>query len=307
MREVFAAARRAAGTAATILLLGETGTGKDVLARAIHDHSPRAGGSFVVFDCGAVTPTLIESELFGHVRGAFTGAEADRSGVFERASGGTLFLDEIGELPLPLQPKLLRALETRAVTPVGATAEIPVDVRILAATHRDLRQMVEDGRFRSDLFYRLAVLPLEIPPLRDRPEDAALLAAHFLRDLLARDGRDPAWIKPYLDDAFGSLAQQPWPGNVRELRNAVERAAALADPAELARGELAGLVELRGSLGRTLTARLPLEAAREQFDREYLRDVLEAAGGDAKRAAALAQVHPKSLERLLRRYGLRRG
>ncbi|RMH43498.1 MAG: FHA domain-containing protein [Deltaproteobacteria bacterium] len=306
MREVFALARRAAATHMPVLLLGETGTGKDVIARAIHAHSPVGRGPFVVFDAGAVAPTLIESELFGHVRGAFTGADSDRPGVFERATGGTLFIDEIGELPLHLQPKLLRALEARRIVRVGDTREIDVHPRIVAATHRDLRALVDQGAFRSDLYYRLAVLPIEIPPLRERREDIPLLAGHFLRDLLDAGGRDPRWLLPHLEEAFASLAHHDWPGNVRELRNAIERAAALADPAALARDGLTQLVELRASVARTRRAWLPLEQARAQFDREYLRDLVDAHGGDLRAAAATAGIHPKSLERLLRRHRIRR-
>jgi transcriptional regulator with GAF, ATPase, and Fis domain len=306
MRELFAMARRAAGAPMPVLLQGETGTGKDIIARAIHEHSQAAGGPFVVFDAGAVAPTLIESELFGHVRGAYTGADADRPGVFERADGGTLFIDEIGELPLELQPKLLRALETRRITRVGGSKEIAVDARIIAATNRDLRALVDGDAFRSDLYYRLAVIPLEVPPLRERKQDIPLLAGHFLRDLLDHGGRDPAWLIPHLDDAFGSLKSYDWPGNVRELRNVVERAAALADPAELQKDGLSQLVELRASVTRTKKVQLPLEQARAQFDREYLRDALDAAAGDVKRAAEAAGIHPKSLERLIRRYKIPR-
>ena len=300
MRRVFAIARRAAAAPATVLLLGETGTGKDLLARAIHGASPRAGRPFVIFDCGAVAPTLIESALFGHVRGAFTSADADRAGVFEVADGGTLFLDEIGELPLALQPKLLRALETGQIHRVGAAAAHTVDVRIMAATHRDLRAEVDRERFRADLYYRLAVIAIEVPPLRERPDDIPLLAAHFARAVLARGG-DLDWLRGHLDDAFGALRGQPWPGNVRELRNAIERAIALAEPAALAGDPLGRLVELRASLRRT-RARQPLEAARAEFDRAYLRELMADAGGDVRTAAEQAGVHPKSLERLLRRY-----
>ncbi len=305
MSEVFAVARRAAQTASTVLLLGETGTGKDVLARAIHQHSPRAAGPFVVFDCGAVAETLVESELFGHVRGAFTGAELDRPGVFERASGGTLFIDEVGELPPALQPKLLRAIDTRVVTPVGGRNEVPVNVRIIAATNRDLRAMVDREEFRSDLYYRLAIVPIEIPPLRERPEDIPLIAGALLQEILAGTGADVSRMRAYFDEAFGALARHRWPGNVRELRNVLERAVALANPAEMVKDGLARLVELRSTLARTMGSRLPLEAARAQFDREYLRDLLAATDGDLRRAAELAQVHPKSLSRLLRRYGVR--
>jgi DNA-binding NtrC family response regulator len=301
MRRLFAQARRAAGAVAPILLLGETGTGKDILARAIHEHSPRAKGPYVVFDCGAVAPTLIESALFGHVRGAFTGADSDRAGVFEWATGGTLFLDEIGELAPALQPKLLRALESGTVQRVGATAPVGVDVRVIAATNRDLPAEVDADRFRADLYYRLAVIVLEVPALRDRLDDVPMLAAHFARDLIG-DSRE---LRTHLELAFGALRHHRWPGNVRELRNVIERAAALTDPAALSGDQLARLVELRSTLGRTMTARLPLEQAREQFDREYLRDTLAASQGSIAHAAAAAGIHPKSLERLLRRYKLR--
>jgi DNA-binding NtrC family response regulator len=306
MRELFALGRRAAQSHATVLILGETGTGKDVIARAIHDHSERAGRPYLVFDCGAVAPTLIESALFGHLRGAFTGAETDRPGVFERAHGGTLFLDEIGELELSLQPKLLRALESGAVTRVGATEPVQVDVRIIAATNRDLRAEVEGGRFRSDLFYRLAVLLLEVPPLRERPEDIPLLAAHFLTSVIARDSGDAERLRAHINSVFGGLASHRWPGNVRELRNVIERAAALADPGELGRDIFSRMVELRTSITRSMRQLPPLEEARAQFDREYLREVMTAAGGELGRGAELAQIHPKSLARLLRRYGVDR-
>ena len=305
MQRVFAMARRAAASSSTVLVLGETGTGKDLLARGIHAAGPRTGRPFVVFDCGAVAPTLVESALFGHVRGAFTGADVDRPGVFELAHGGTLFLDEIGELPLPLQPKLLRALETGTVQRVGASAPVAVDVRIMAATHRDLRAEVDRERFRADLYYRLAVIAIELPPLRERADDIGLLAAHFGRGVLARAGGDLTWLLPHLDDAFGPLRNQAWPGNVRELRNAIERAIALADPAALAGDPLGRLVELRGSLRRSRRGRMPLETARAEFDREYLRDLIADTGGDLRAAAEQAGIHFKSLERLVRRYRLR--
>ncbi len=305
MRRLFAAARKAAQTSATVLLLGETGTGKDVLARAIHDASPRARAPYVVFDCGAAAPSLIESALFGHVRGAFTGADADRPGVFEWATGGTLFLDEIGELRVDLQPKLLRALETGTVTRVGSTEPVAVDVRVIAATNRDLRADVEAALFRADLYYRLAVIVLEVPPLRERREDVPILAASFARDLLGLGDADLARLRPHLDEAFAALGHHRWAGNVRELRNVIERAAAMTDEVALRGDALARLVELSSSIGRTWHARLELEAARAEFDREYLRDVMAAAQGSIPHAAQQAGVHPKSLERLLRRYKLR--
>ncbi len=307
MREVFALARRAAGSNASILLLGETGTGKDVLARAIHGHSTRAGAPFVVFDCAATPPSLIESALFGHLKGAFTGADETRPGVFERAAGGTLFLDEIGELPIDLQPKLLRALDGGSITPVGGNREVRVNVRIIAATNRDLRAMVAQDRFRPDLYYRLAVVPIEVPPLRERAGDAPLLAAHFARELMAGERRaDDPWPAADLEKVFAGLEAQEWPGNVRELRNAVERLLALADPDELGRGGPATLAALGSRVAIGKATRLPIHAAREQFDREYIREVLASVDGDVERAAAIAELHPKSLERLMRRHGIAR-
>ena len=307
MRDVFELARRAASSNATTLILGETGTGKDVLARAIHFHSARAQQRFEVFDCGAVAPTLIESALFGHVKGAFTGAEMDMPGVFERAHGGTLFLDEIGELAPDLQPKLLRALESGSITRVGATAPITIDVRIIAATNRDLRTEVESDRFRADLYYRLAVIPIEIPPLRDRPEDIPLLAAHFARHLLAPTPHEFAALRSYIDEAFGALSHYRWSGNARELRNVIERAIALAPPSKAPGKDVFNrMVELRTCIGATMHCRPALKLAREQFDREYLRDVLAACQGDLNKAASIADIHPKSFARLLRRYEISR-
>ncbi len=306
MREVFALAGKVARSSATILINGETGTGKDLLARAIHQHSARAGGAFEIFDCGAVAPSLIESALFGHVQGAFTGAVQDHPGVFERAHGGTVFLDELGELEPSLQPKLLRVLESGRLTRVGGTTEISVDVRTIAATHRDLSAEVDAGRYRSDLYYRIAVVVVRMPALRERPEDIPLLAGHFLRDVLARDEHEVALLRSHLDAAFPRLQRHDWPGNVRELRNVIERAAVLADPAELNKDLFSRLVELRRSIGSTISARPSLQVAREHADIEYLRDALDQSGGDVAQAAKLADIHPKSFSRLLRRYRMDR-
>jgi DNA-binding NtrC family response regulator len=221
MREVFGVLERIAPTDLTVLLAGETGVGKDVIARALHQKSSRAQGPFVVFDCAAVAPTLIESELFGHTKGAFTGATADAVGAFERAQGGTLLLDEIGELALDLQPKLLRAIEQRTVRPVGGAREIPVDVRIVAASHRNLERAVKQGTWRQDLFFRLSVVTLEVPPLRERLEDLTLIAEAMLEQL----GRHMK-LAP---ETKHILEGYDWPGNVRELRNVVDTASALAD------------------------------------------------------------------------------
>jgi DNA-binding NtrC family response regulator len=306
MRELFALARKAAGASVTLLIQGETGTGKDLLARAIHKHSARSARPFEVFDCGAVAANLIESALFGHVKGAFTGAASDHPGVFERANGGTVFLDEIGELDPALQPKLLRVLENGTITRVGGTEEVAVDVRVIAATHRDLSAEVDGGRFRSDLYFRLAVLVLRVPALRERVEDIPLLASYFLRDLLAHDEAEARLLRSHMDEAFERLKQHPWPGNVRELRNVIERSAVLADPAELDKDLFSRLVELRKSIGTSIHVKQPLKIAREQFDVGYLRDVLDQTGGDVAEAARIADVHPKSFTRLLRRYRLSR-
>ncbi len=225
MRRLFALLPRIAESDSTILLEGETGTGKGLLARAIHEAGPRARQPFSVLDCSAIPPTLIESELFGHEKGAFTGAHGERKGVFTAAAGGTVFLDEIGELPLDMQPKLLRALEERVVRPVGSTRVVDLDVRVIAATNRDLRKEVNRKTFRADLFYRLNVVRLEIPPLRERREDIPLLAAHFYRQFV-RESEDP---RPPLS-LLRRLAAKDWPGNVRELRAEVERAVLLGVP-----------------------------------------------------------------------------
>ncbi len=306
MREVFALARRAASTGLSVLILGETGTGKDVLARAMHDHSGRAGGPFVAFNCAAAAPTLIESELFGHERGAFTTADRDRAGVFQRANNGTLFLNEIGELPPSLQSKLLQVLDSGRLTPVGGQSEVEVDVRVIAATNRDLRAMVANDRFRSDLYYRLAVVTVDLPALRERGEDIPLLVLQFLRQVAARENRDLTPLLPYFEEHLADLIHYRWPGNVRELRNVVERASALTDSHELACARLPHVVEFCSNITRMMSVRPPLEAARKQFDREYLHDILNATQGDVDRAAAIAQIHPNSLKRLLRRYEMNR-
>jgi transcriptional regulator with GAF, ATPase, and Fis domain len=290
MRRLFAILERVAPSDATILLEGETGTGKSALAEAVHGMSRRGDGPFVVVDCGAIPGPLLESELFGHERGAFTGAVEARVGLFESASGGTVLLDEIGELPLDLQPKLLRALEKRAIRKVGATREMPVDVRLIAATHRDLRREVNRGAFRSDLWYRLNTVRLVLPPLRERREDVAMLVATFYQDLIG----DPTASPPA--DMVRTMMRGTWRGNVRELRSAVERA-------------MVGAPVLEDDAGETdedlaMSFRAAKNKATTSWERRYLRDLLTAHGGNVSQAARAARMDRSHLTELVRRYGL---
>jgi transcriptional regulator with GAF, ATPase, and Fis domain len=303
---VFALLERVANVSLTCLIVGETGTGKEVAARGIHAASSRADAPFVIFDCGTVTANLVEARLFGHERGAFTGADKSRPGSFEAANGGTIFLDEIGELPLEVQPKLLRVLERREVTRIGATYPAAVDVRVVAATHRDLSSMVEDGTFREDLLYRLAEVVVRLPPLREHRDDIPLLAQKMLEQ---SDGAATS-VAP---DALAYLVGQNWPGNVRELRNTIRRAAALSQSTILERHLLASLDQVRPSSlpasrpGATdLRDDLPLRDAKRLAEREYLIRLMAKFQWELEGAAAHAGVHPKSLARLLRGHGLSR-
>ncbi len=307
MRRVFGMLERYAPTDGTILLEGETGSGKEVLAEAIHGASPRASGPFVVVDCGAIAPTLMESELFGHARGAFTGALERRVGAFEAASGGTLFLDEIGELPLERQPILLRALEDRTFKRVGEDTRRELDVRVIAATHRDLREEVNRGRFRADLFFRLAVLRVRVPPLRERRDDIPLLIRHFCA-IMADEGGDEASAaarpSPALaEDLVTALAAQSWPGNVRELRAAVQRAIVLRDPArarapsELDRGDGLDLTETYGEAKERAVAR---------WERKYVRQLIERFDGNLSQAAHAVGMSRNYLRKLAERYEIDR-
>ena len=299
MRDVVALARKLALVSTSVLLEGETGVGKEVVARAIHDAGPRRDRPFVVVDCGSLPATLIASQLFGHEKGAFTGADARRPGAFERAAGGTVFLDEIGELPLDLQPALLGVLERHRFTRVGGAEPIDVDVRVLAATHRDLRGEVNAGTFRADLYFRLAVARLAIPPLRERGDDLEPLVAALAERFTGVSGDNP------LAHAMPALRRQRWPGNVRELRNVVEAALVL--------GQLPG--EPGGAPTTTAPpddAAAPLPAYRDAkaaaltgFEREYLARLLAATGGNVSAAARLAQMDRPYLIQLLRRHGLR--
>jgi DNA-binding NtrC family response regulator len=292
-RHVFGLLERCASTPVTVLIEGETGTGKDLAAEALHREGPRPNAPFVVIDCGALPAPILESELFGHEQGAFTGATSRQIGAFEAASGGTVFLDEIGELPLELQPKLLRVLEERTIRRVGSTARIAIDVRIIAATNRSLALEVNGGRFRSDLFYRLAVARIELPPLRERIEDVPLLADALLERLGADEGARRRLLTP---KALASLAARAWPGNVRELRNVLERMLLFGAPDGAAAAALpSGVVDVS----------VPWPEARrralESFERSYVDALLAAHGGNVSRAAKAAGIDRVYLHRLMRR------
>ena len=302
MRRIFAVLPRLAESDATILLEGETGTGKGLLAEAIHEASPRATGPFIVLDCGSIPPTLIESELFGHEKGSFTGATAARVGGFEAARGGTVFLDEIGELPLDMQPKLLRAIEDRVVKRVGGNEPIRLDIRIVAATNRDLRTEINQGRFRSDLYYRLNTFRLRIPPLRERRDDIALLVAHFYRQLSSGDLAPPA-------ELLAELARHDWPGNVRELRAAVERAVLLGDPAVWRAlsgdGEASDAAEAPVAdeqIADGTSFRAAKERAVAAWERGYVRQLIARHDGNLSRAARAVRMDRNHLRELLRRH-----
>jgi DNA-binding NtrC family response regulator len=279
----------------TVLILGESGSGKDLVARAIHYDGPRAQRPFVPVDCGALQGTLLESELFGHEKGAFTGAHVRKAGLFDEAAGGTLFLDEIGEVPLELQAALLRALEEKEIRPVGATRAHAVDVRILAATNRPLEEMVAQGRFRRDLFYRLNVVSIRVPPLRERKDDIPMLVDHFLRRYAEHGARK---ISGIAQEALYLLQRHDWPGNVRELQHAVERACALGS-AEQLRVEDFGFI--RGSRAEAPPG--PLRSI-EELEIEAIRRVLDEEGGDTARASETLGIDRSTLYRKLKRYGI---
>ncbi len=331
MREAMALLRTIAPTDLSCLVLGETGTGKELAARGLHAEGARRGGPFVVVDCGAVSATLIESELFGHDKGAFTGADRARPGAFEAAHGGTLFLDEIGELPIDLQPKLLRALERREIKRLGSQTPVQLDVRVVAATHRDLLAMTARDAFRQDLYYRLAEVVVILPSLRDRRDDVGPLARRMVSLEASRLGR----TRTMSDECIEALASLPWAGNARELRNVIRRLVALSPSETITRDDLARLSpELLGAITADAIAVLPaiaaplaaappssaaraeapelagtLKDARERwnrrFERAYVEALLGRVGGDLDRAAAEADVHRKTLERLVRELGLR--
>jgi DNA-binding NtrC family response regulator len=305
MQEVFRTIRRVAASRVTVLVRGESGTGKELVARAIHQLGPRREGPFVAVNCAGIPDTLIESELFGHERGAFTDARERRIGRFEAASGGTLFLDEIGELAPPVQAKLLRALQERRIDRVGGSEPVEVDARVVAATHRDLEKDVDAGRFRADLYYRINVVALELPPLRERREDIRLLAAHFLARARAEAGHGPTRIAPR---ALAALERFPWPGNARELANAIERAVALSDRDVVELEDLPPGVVRAGRLEElrdgVRSGRLGFEAAAADFERELLLDALERCGWNQTRAAQQLRITRRALKLKMDRHGL---
>lgn len=300
MQEVLAMVRQVAPTRSTVLIEGESGTGKEMIAQAIHRLSPRRDGPFVAVHCAALAPTLLESELFGHERGAFTGAVERRIGRFEMADGGTLFLDEVGEIAPSIQVKVLRVLEERRFERVGGTAPVDVDVRLVAATNRDLRAMVAAGTFREDLFFRLHVVAIRLPPLRERAGDIPLLAARFAEELAAANGMPPPRIAP---EAMDALSAYPWPGNVRELRNTIERMVVLARSDTLGTADLPA--EIRSAAGAVgagpAVDGLTIEAA----ERRLIEAALAATGGSRARAAERLGISRRTLHRKLERYGLR--
>jgi DNA-binding NtrC family response regulator len=302
LRAAYEVLERVAPTDMTVLIGGESGTGKELAARFVHVHSPRAQRPFVAVNCAALPEALLESELFGHVKGAFTDAKAQRVGIFQEAEGGTLFLDEVGDLPAALQPKLLRALQERTIRPVGANAEVPIDVRVVAATHRDLEVAVAEGRFREDLFYRLNVVSVELPPLRARGNDVLLLAQAFVKEFAARLGRKVVGVSPQVAQ---KLLAYRWPGNVRELENCMQRAVALTRYEEVAVEDLPEKVRSYQASellpeGVDASALVPLE----EVERRYILRVLEAVGGSKVAAARTLGIDRKTLSRKLDAWGL---
>jgi two-component system response regulator GlrR len=295
MAELLSQAQRVAQSKASVFIGGESGTGKELLARAIHDASTRAEGPFVAVNCSAIPENLFESELFGHRKGAFTGATRDHKGLFRAADGGTLFLDEIGDMPKSFQAKLLRALQEMKVRPVGATEDEPVDVRIISATHADLDKAMAEGNFREDLYYRLNVVTLMLPPLAQRPEDIPLLATHFLRDLAETYGER---VKGFSPEAMEALVNFEWPGNVRQLRNVVEQCVALSST------PLIPVTLVQRALRDEPPSFLSLQEARDQFERNYLIRLLQMTNGNVTQAAKLAKRNRTEFYRLLSRHGM---
>ncbi|MDN3575396.1 sigma 54-interacting transcriptional regulator [Chitinimonas viridis] len=298
MAELLAEARLVAGTDASVLIRGDSGSGKELLAQAIHRASPRAQKPFVAVNCGAIPEQLLESELFGHIKGAFTGAVSNHRGLFQAADGGTLFLDEIGDMPLPLQVKLLRVLQERSVRPVGASQPVPIDVRVLSATHRDLEAAMAAGQFREDLYYRLNVVSLQLPNLAERREDIPLLANYFLTRLADKYQKQ---LNSFAPEALEALATAPWPGNVRQLYNVVEQVCALAT------APLIPLSLVQRALRAAAVEVLSYAEARQRFELDYLVKLLKLTDGNVADAARLADRNRTEFYRLLQKHDLSPG
>jgi len=299
MTRLYALLAKVAESDAPVLVTGESGTGKELVAHAIHKQGRRKGGPLVAVNCAAMPETLLESELFGHVKGAFTDARSAKVGLFEAAQGGTIFLDEIGELPLGLQPKLLRALQERVIRPVGGTTELPFDARVIAATNSDLETMVEEHRFREDLFFRINVIQITLPPLRARGGDILLLAQTFLERIAARANKTVTGFSP---DAAAKLMAYSWPGNVRELQNCVERAVALASFSALEVSDLPDKIRAFKSNQLVLGSDDPTElVSLEELELLYVRRVLDSVAGNKSAAARILKIERKTLHRMLSR------
>jgi DNA-binding NtrC family response regulator len=299
MERVFHTIRQVAPTRASVLIQGESGTGKELIAHAIHQNSPRKRGPFIAVNCGALSPTLLESELFGHERGAFTGAEARRKGRFELADGGTLFLDEISEVSAELQVKLLRALQEQTFERVGGTETIRVDIRVIAATNRDIDAMVEEGGFREDLFYRLNVVRITVPPLRERVEDVPLLADAFMRESSEANGKA---VKPLGPRVLAALQGHRWPGNVRQLRNVIEGMVVMATGKEITIKSLPPEIRQATDGGRMI--QLPAQISMKEAEREIIRATLRETGGNRAQAARILGLGRKTLYRKMELYGI---
>ena len=299
--EVMKTLARVAPSQASVLVLGETGTGKELVARTIHRYSERSTRRFVAVNCSALAEGLLESELFGHVRGAFTGAAVSRPGLFREADKGTLFLDEIGDISPALQARLLRALQEHEIVPVGSETTVKIDVRVIAATHRDLTELVRQGRFREDLYYRLDVVTLRLPPLRERRQDIPLLVDHFLRTLSSRHGRGPVALDP---EALRRLLAYDWPGNIRELQNVLERALLLAEQGVVGPEHLATTV--RPTAAALPDTPAPVTALRglEEVEREHVIRVLAATGGNREESSRILGISRRTLTRMIQRWGL---
>jgi two-component system response regulator HydG len=300
MQKVFEVLRAAAPTKATVLILGESGTGKELIAKTIHQNSPRRLQPFVALNCAALSESILESELFGHEKGSFTGAAQQRRGRFEYANRGTLFLDEVGDMPLPTQIKLLRVLEERKITRVGSNVPIDVDVRLVAATNQDLEQQVKDGRFRQELYFRLKVVTIHLPPLRDRPSDIPLLTETFLREFAAEHGKRVDGVTP---EARRALASYPWPGNVRELRNAIEEMVVIGPGGTLGIEHLPERIRGRKAEPKSLEGLAGLSI--DDVEREHIRSTLALTEGNREAAARLLGIGERTLYRKINKYGLR--